>query len=84
MIVISPYAKQAYISHVTHDFGSILGIFIELIFKALPSLGYADALADNLLDFFNLSQTPTKFQTIPAPPTTRHEEPRESTYRSGR
>ena len=66
MIVISPYAKQAYISHVTHDFGSILK-FIESIFS-LPSLGYADALADNLSDFFNLSQTPTKFQTIPAPP----------------
>ena len=28
LIVVSPYAKAAYISHVTHDFGSILK-FIE-------------------------------------------------------
>jgi phospholipase C len=66
MIVISPYVKPSYISHVTHDFGSILK-FIESVFH-LPSLGYADAAADNLSDFFNLSQTPTPFQTITAPP----------------
>jgi phospholipase C len=66
MIVISPYAKPGYISHVTHDFGSILK-FIESTFH-LPSLGYADAPADNLSDFFNLSQTATKFQTITPPP----------------
>ena len=66
MIVISPYAKQGYISHATHDFGSILK-FIESTFH-LPSLGYADAPADDLSDFFNLSQTATKFQTITPPP----------------
>jgi phospholipase C len=66
MIVISPYAKTAYISHVTHDFGSILK-FIETTFN-LPSLGYADEPADNLSDIFNFSQTPTAFQTIAAPP----------------
>ncbi len=66
VIVISPYAKPGYISHVTHDFGSILK-FIESTFH-LPSLGYADAPADNLSDFFNLSQTATKFQTITPPP----------------
>ena len=31
LIVISPYAKAAYVSHVTHDFGSILN-FIEVTF----------------------------------------------------
>jgi phospholipase C len=66
MIVISQYAKPGYISHVTHDFGSILK-FIEQTFN-LPSLGYADAPADNLSDFFNLSQTATQFQTITPPP----------------
>jgi phospholipase C len=66
MIVISPYAKPAYISHVTHDFGSILK-FIETTYN-LPSLGYADAPADDLSDIFNLGQTPTAFQTI-APPS---------------
>jgi phospholipase C len=65
MILISPYAKQAYISHVTHDFGSILK-FIESNFN-LPSLGYADAPADNLSDCFNFSQTATQFQSVPPP-----------------
>jgi phospholipase C len=65
MIVISPYAKAAYISHVTHDFGSILN-FIETTFS-LPSLGYADAHADDLSDCFNFNQTPLTFQTISAP-----------------
>jgi phospholipase C len=64
MIVISPYAKPAYISKVTHDFGSILK-FIETNFS-LPSLGYADTPADDLSDCFNLSQTPIPFKTIPA------------------
>jgi phospholipase C len=65
MIVVSPYAKPAYISHATHDFGSILK-FIESTFN-LPSLGYADALADDLSDCFNFTQTPIQFQTIGAP-----------------
>jgi phospholipase C len=64
LIVVSPYAKSAYVSHVTHDFGSILK-FIEQNF-GLPSLGYADAPADNLSDCFDFSQTPLTFQTIPA------------------
>lgn len=65
LIVVSPYAKQAYVSHVAHDFGSILK-FVEQTFN-LPSLGYADAAADDLFDCFNFTQTPTHFQTIPAP-----------------
>ncbi len=65
LIVVSPYAKPAYISHVIHDFGSILN-FIETTF-GLPSLGYADAYADDLSDCFNFNQTPLKFQTIAAP-----------------
>ncbi len=65
LIVVSPYAKAAYISHTQHDFGSILR-FIEENF-GLPSLGYADAYADDLSDCFNFNQTPLKFQAIPAP-----------------
>ena len=64
LIVVSPYAKAAYISHVNHDFGSILK-FIESTFK-LPSLGYADAPADDLSDCFNLTHTPLTFHVIPA------------------
>jgi len=65
LIVVSPYAKAKYISHVTHDFGSILK-FIETTYD-LPSLGYADAYADDLADCFSLTQSPITFQTIPAP-----------------
>jgi len=67
MIVISPYAKPGYVSHVNHDFGSILK-FIETKF-GLSSLGYADAHAlDDLSDIFNSAHTPTAFQAIPPPP----------------
>jgi phospholipase C len=65
LIVVSPYARAGYISHVNHDFGSILNL-IEQTFD-LPSLGYADAYADNLSDCFNFNQTPLTFQTINAP-----------------
>ncbi len=70
LIVVSPYAKPAYISHVTHDFGSILK-FIEKIFN-LPSLGYADTPADDLSDCFNLAQTPLIFHPIAAPLDAAH------------
>jgi phospholipase C len=64
LIVVGPYAKAAYISHTTHDFGSILK-FIETTFK-LPSLGYADTPADDLSDCFNFTHTPLTFHAIPA------------------
>ena len=65
LVVVSPYARTAYISHVDHDFGSILK-FIETTFN-LTSLGYADVHADDLSDCFNLTQPPTTFHTIAAP-----------------
>jgi phospholipase C len=65
LVVVSPYAKTAYISHVDHDFGSILK-FIETTFN-LTSLGYADVHADDLSDCFNLTQPPTTFHAIAAP-----------------
>ncbi|MGA8502128.1 MAG: alkaline phosphatase family protein [Candidatus Sulfotelmatobacter sp.] len=71
MIVISPYAKPAYISHVNHDFGSILK-FIENTY-GLPAIstfngGYADSNAlDDLSDCFDFSQAPISFQAIDAP-----------------
>jgi phospholipase C len=66
LVVVSPYAKAAYISHVTHDFGSILK-YIETTYT-LPTLGYADAAAtDDLADCFDLTQSPLVFKQIPAP-----------------
>jgi phospholipase C len=65
LIVVSPYAKAGYISHQDHDFGSILR-YIEGNF-GLGSLGYADAVADDLSDCFDYNQTPLVFKTIQAP-----------------
>lgn len=66
LIIVSPYTKAGYISHVNHDFGSILN-FIEEVFR-LPALGYADAhTTDNLSDCFDFAQMPLQFKTIDAP-----------------
>ena len=70
LIVVSPYAKARHISHVTHDFGSILNL-IEKTFH-LPSLGYADAYADDLSDCFDFTQTPLPFKPIAAPLSASH------------
>ena len=70
LIVVSPYVKAQHISHTQHDFGSILK-FIETTF-GLPSLGYADAAADDFSDCFDFNQTPLTFQTITAPLNTQY------------
>jgi phospholipase C len=70
LIVISAYAKAAYISHVNHDFGSILK-FVEKTFnlgEIDPSQNYADSHAfDDLSDCFDFNQTPLVFTQIQAP-----------------
>jgi phospholipase C len=80
IIVISPYAKAAYISHQVNDFGSILK-FIEEVFSLdqidlanNPSLGFADSytITSDLSDFFNFNQTPLPFTQIPAPLKAEH------------
>ena len=65
LLVISPYAKQGYVSHVQHEFGSILK-FTEQTFN-LGSLGTTDVRADDLSDCFNFSRAARKFVPIPAP-----------------
>jgi phospholipase C len=65
LIVISPYAKKAYVSHKQHEFGSILK-FMEETFN-LGSLGTTDVRADNLTDCFDFSKPPRKFKRISAP-----------------
>jgi phospholipase C len=70
LVVVSPYAKAAFIDHTNHDFGSVLK-FIETTFN-LPSLNYADAPADDLSSCFTMTQTPITFQTIPAPLDAAH------------
>lgn len=69
LIVISPYAKPAYVSHQLNDFGSILK-FIEEVFslpEVNPSVGYADSYAlGDLSDCFNFNQTPLQFTVVPS------------------
>jgi phospholipase C len=63
--VVSPYAKPGYVSHVQHEFGSILK-FTEETF-GLPSLGTTDARADDLSDCFNFTNLqPRRFKRIKA------------------
>jgi phospholipase C len=64
LIVVSPFAKPGYVSHETHDFGSILK-FIEEVYR-LPSLGYADEFADDLSDCFDFHRH-NRFRSIKAP-----------------
>ncbi|MFZ0685802.1 MAG: alkaline phosphatase family protein [Terriglobales bacterium] len=74
LIVISPYAKPAYVSHVVHDFGSILK-FTETMFslgEIDPAVGYADSKSDDLSDCFSFTQTPLKFTPIEAPVKAEH------------
>jgi phospholipase C len=70
LIVVSPFAKPGYISHINHDFGSILNLIEEDF--GLPSLGYADAYADDLFDCFDFNQAPLVFRTIGAPLDENH------------
>ncbi|MBV8282574.1 MAG: hypothetical protein JO347_11005 [Candidatus Eremiobacteraeota bacterium] len=64
MVIVSPYAKPAYVSHQQHEFGSILH-YIEDNW-GLGTLGYTDARADDLADCFNYSQAPIPFTPIAA------------------
>ena len=70
-LIISPYAKKGYVSHVQYEYGSILR-FIEEVY-GLPagsigsvSKGYTDGRAASLDDAFDFTQQPRKFSAIPA------------------
>jgi phospholipase C len=63
-VVISPYSKPHFVSHVVHDHTSILR-FIEVRF-GLPALTHRDAKADPMLEFFDFSHR--SFATPPALP----------------
>jgi phospholipase C len=57
LIVVSPYARHNYVSHVQHEFGSILH-FTEATFGVSP-LSASDARADELNDCFDFTQSVT-------------------------
>ena len=62
-MIVSPFAKRNYVSHVVHDHTSILKL-IETKWN-LGALTYRDANADNLLDSLDLVGPPA----FPEPPT---------------
>jgi phospholipase C len=62
LIVISPYAKRGYVSHVNHEFGSFLK-FSEEVF-GLSSLGQADVRADDFADCFDFGQPPQPYRSV--------------------
>jgi phospholipase C len=66
LIVISPYAKKDYVSHVQYETASVLR-FAENLFN-LPQLSDADARAQSpARDCFDFSQKPRPFVPIQSP-----------------
>ena len=64
VIMVSPYAKRGYVTHVQYETASVLR-FIEDTF-GLAQLAAADARAnDPAIDAFDYSQAPRKFEEIP-------------------
>jgi len=64
-VIVSPYAKPNYVSHVVHDHTSILSL-VEHTWN-LPALTNRDGAADNLLDSLDLNRRPA-FLTPPTLP----------------
>jgi len=64
VVVVSPFARKHFVSHVVHDHTSILR-FIQTRFD-LPALTRRDANADPMLEFFDFSKA--KFATPPKLP----------------
>jgi phospholipase C len=62
LIVISPYAKHGYVSHVQHEFGSILK-FTEETFGLAP-LAASDTRADDFADCFDYTAGPQPFRAF--------------------
>ena len=62
VIVVGPYAKRGYVSHVTHEASGFLR-YTEEIFH-LPSLGTRDTSADDFHDCFDYTQQPAPFSPI--------------------
>ncbi len=62
LLVVSPYAKRGYVSHVQHEFGSILK-FTEKTFSLAP-LSASDQRADDLADCFDFTQPARPFAAL--------------------
>jgi phospholipase C len=69
-VIVSPYARPDYVSHVVHDHTSVLKL-IETKWN-LPPLTRRDAQADDLLDSLDLTAPPAFAEppTLPLPALT--------------
>jgi phospholipase C len=65
-VVVSPYSKRDYVSHVVHDHTSVLA-FVERKWN-LPALTYRDANANDLTDFLDLAALDAGRPTFPKLP----------------
>ena len=65
MVVVSPYVKPHFVSHVNRDLTSILK-FIETRFN-LPALTRRDAAADDMTEFFDFINPPAFLTPPPLP-----------------
>jgi phospholipase C len=65
LLVISPYAKQDFVSHTQYETASVLR-FAENLW-GLPQLGAADTRATPPADCFDFNQSPRKFVKIKSP-----------------
>ena len=63
LMVISPYAKKNYVSHVHTSFGSIIKTF-ELILD-IPYLNQFDGMASDLSDLFSAEADFTPYKSVP-------------------
>jgi phospholipase C len=64
-LIVSAYAKAGLISTTNYEFGSILK-YVENNWR-LGTLGGSDERATSIIDCFDYSQQPIKFQPIPSP-----------------
>jgi len=66
-VIVSPYARRHYVSHVVHDHTSVLKL-IETKWN-LPAITFRDANADDLLDSLDLHGAPAFLEPPTLPPS---------------
>jgi phospholipase C len=62
LIIVSPYARHGYVSHVNHESSGMLR-YMEEVFN-LPSLGTRDAIADDYSDCFDYTVKPAPYTRV--------------------
>jgi phospholipase C len=65
-VIVSPYARRGYVSHVVHDHTSVLKL-VQTKWN-LPALTFRDANADDLLDSLDLQSLPSFLAPPVLPP----------------